>query len=360
VCSSDLNTSNGIKELRYISPFNIKKVREEKRKIGQGGATEVIGYEEFYMYNMDKVDSKTLSGIKLSADSICYVTSGLVDDVKNIVYSHLHKALKPTNQLRMIEDALIIYRLSRAPERRIFYVDVGNLPKNKAEEYIRGIMSKHKNKMVYDAVTGEVKDSTNVMSMMEDIWMPRREGGRGTEVTTLAGGANLGEISDLEYFKKKVYQALNVPNSRNSETPSAFSIGRSSEMTRDEIRFQKFIDRLRKRFSKLFFQLLKTQLILKKIITPADWTLIEPNISFNFLSDSFFVELKQSEILKERLSTLKEISEYVGVYYSKEFVRRNVLMQTDTEIEQIDKQIQEEQSDKALIAKVESDREESQ
>lgn len=352
---NDNAKKKGIEELRYISPLHIKKVREEVKEAGAGGVEIIESFEEYYIYSRDMHKSKSV-GIRISTDSIIYANSGLVDEEKNVVYSHLHKALKPTNQLRMLEDATIIYRLARAPERRVFYVDVGNLPKNKAEEYLRGIMNKYQNKMVYDAVSGEVKDNKNTLSMMEDFWMPRREGGRGTEVTTLQGGQNLGEIADVEYFQGKLYQSLNVPTARlMSEGGGGFNIGRSSEITRDEIKYSKFISRIRKDFSDIFYELLKTQLLLKQIITEDEWKLIKEDISFNFLSDTFFKELKDAEILRERVGTLNEIREYVGSYFSMEYIRKEILKMTDDDIklmkEQMDKEKKEEPE---MIAKFEA------
>lgn len=335
---------NGIKELRYVSPLNLKKVRNEERKFGDGGIPIITSIEEFYVYmNNASQKQKTGQAIKISKDSILTSNSGLLQEEKNLIFSYIHKALKPANDLKLVENAIIIYRLSRAPERRVFYVDVGNLPKNKAEEYLTSIMRRHNNKMVYDAVTGEVKDQKNVLSMMEDFWMPRREGGRGTEVTTLQGGQNLGEIEDVEYFKKKLYMALGVPYSRMAqEAGGPFTVGRSSEITRDEIKFNKFIQRLRKKFSKIFYDALKTQLILKQIITEDEWEEFRQQITFNFISDVFFQELKDAEILRERVATLRDISEFVGTYYSKDFVQKEVLRLTEDEIEQVEKEIDEE------------------
>ena len=284
---------------------------------------------------------KSNQGLKIAPDSICYVTSGVLDPTRTKVLSYLHKALKPVNQLRMMEDSLVIYRLSRAPERRIFYIDVGNLPKGKAEEYVKGIMNNYRNKMVYDASTGEMKDDRKHMSMLEDFWLPRREGGRGTEITTLPGGENLGQIDDIIYFQKKLYKSLNVPSSR-LEQEAQFSLGRSSEITRDELKFQKFISRIRKKFSAIFVDLLKTQLILKGVVTEEEWLDIRDNINFDFLQDTHFAELKNAELLREKVGTLREIDEFVGKYYSVEWVRKNVLMQTDDDIEELDKQMKDE------------------
>ena len=285
--------------------------------------------------------SKSNQGLKISKDAIQYTTSGLLDSSRKKVLSYLHKAIKPVNQLRMMEDSLVIYRLSRAPERRIFYIDVGNLPKGKSEEYLRGIMNQYRNKLVYDASTGEIKDDRKHMSMLEDFWLPRREGGRGTEISTLPGGENLGQIDDIIYFQKKLYKSLNVPVNR-LEQEAQFSLGRATEISRDEVKFQKFINRLRKKFSWLFLDLLKTQLLLKGIITEADWKDIKENIAVDYIKDSHFAELKDAEILRERLELLAQLDEYVGNYFSKDWVRKNILMQNDDEIELMDKQIEDE------------------
>ena len=283
-------------------------------------------------------------GLKIYPDAIAYCTSGVMDPGRKRILSYLHKALKPVNQLRMMEDSLVIYRISRAPERRIFYIDVGNLPKGKAEEYLRGIMNQYRNKLVYDAKTGDIKDDRKHMSMLEDFFLPRREGGRGTEITTLPGGENLGQIDDIIYFQKKLYKSLNVPVNR-LEQEAQYSLGRTTEITRDEVKFKKFIDRLRKRFSDLFMQLLKTQLLLKGIITEADWKEWKESIVFNFIEDNYFSELKQSEMLRERFEMLGSLDEYVGKYISNEWIRKNVLRQTDDEIEEIQKQIDQETKD---------------
>jgi hypothetical protein len=283
-------------------------------------------------------------GLKIYPDAIAYCTSGQMDPGRKRILSYLHKALKPVNQLRMMEDSLVIYRISRAPERRIFYIDVGNLPKGKAEEYLRGIMNQYRNKLVYDASTGDIKDDKKHMSMLEDFFLPRREGGRGTEITTLPGGENLGQIDDIIYFQKKLYKSLNVPVNR-LEQEAQFTLGRSSEITRDEVKFKKFIDRLRKRFSDLFMQLLKTQLLLKGIITESDWKDWKESIAFDYIEDNYFSELKQSEMLRERFEMLGNLDEYVGKYISNEWIRKNVLRQTDDEIEEIQKQIDQETKD---------------
>ena len=352
------NPQDGIQDLRYIDPLKIKFIRQEKKKPGnQDPAIRVRSeqdivpnpeFEEFYVYT-PKVQHPTgmigqmggKNSIKIAKDSITMCTSGLVDRNKNRVLSYLHKAIKALNQLRMIEDSLVIYRLSRAPERRIFYIDVGNLPKVKAEQYLKEVMSRYRNKLVYDANTGEVRDDRKFMSMMEDFWLPRREGGRGTEITTLPGGQNLGELSDVDYFQKKLYRALGVPESRIA-AEGGFNLGRSSEILRDELKFAKFVGRLRKRFAAMFNDMLKTQLILKNIVTPEDWKEMEDHIQYDFLYDNQFAELKESELMEGRLGMLATIEPYIGKYYSTEYVRKRVLRQTDMEIEEIDTQIEDE------------------
>jgi len=331
----------GLTEIRYIDPRKIKKVREvTKKRDTQGKGVEMIeATAEWFVYNEKGISAaNTNSGLKISPDSITYVTSGVIDQTKNMVMGHLHKAIKPTNQLRMIEDAVVIYRIVRAPERRIFYVDVGNLPKVKAESYLRDVMARYRNKLVYDASTGEVRDDRKHMSMLEDFWLPRREGAKGTEVQTLSGGQNLGEISDVEYFQKKLYQSLNVPMSR-LDADNGFNMGRAAEITRDELKFTKFVQRLRKRFTSVFNDILKTQLVLKGIITIEDWVNIKEHIQYSFLKDGYFAELKNAEILRERLSLAQEVSPYVGKYYSVEYVRKNILQQSDEDIIEIDRQI---------------------
>ena len=333
----------GILELRPIDPTRIRKVKEiEEKKDPKTGAQIINSVQEYYLYQ-DTSMSKSNSGLKISKDAIQYTTSGLLDTARKNVLSYLHKAIKPVNQLRMMEDSLVIYRLSRAPERRIFYIDVGNLPKGKSEEYLRGIMNQYRNKLVYDASTGEIKDDRKHMSMLEDFWLPRREGGRGTEITTLPGGENLGQIDDIFYFQKKLYRSLNVPVNR-LEQEAQFSLGRSTEISRDEVKFQKFINRLRKKFSWLFLDLLKTQLLLKGIITEADWRSIRENISVDFIRDSYFSELKEAEIIRERLELLAQLDEYVGNYYSKEWVQKNILRQSDEDIDMMAKQIDAERA----------------
>ena len=335
------NPKRGIIEVRPIDPLKIRKVREVKEeKDPITGAKIIKGVNEYYIYQ-DKHMNKSQQGLKIAKDSVTYVTSGVLDPSRKRVLSYLQKALKPVNQLRMLEDSLVIYRMSRAPERRIFYIDVGNLPKGKAEEYLRNIMAKYRNKIVYDASTGEVKDDRKHQSMMEDFWLPRREGGRGTEITTLPGGENLGQIDDIIYFQKKLYKSLNVPVNR-LEQEAQFSLGRSSEITRDELKLQKFISRLRKKFSMLFIDMLKTQCILKGIVTEEEWKEFSQDISVDYLKDTHFAELKEMEIMRERLGTLRELDDYVGKYFSKEWVRKKVLFQTDEDIEEIDKQIEDE------------------
>jgi hypothetical protein len=347
----------GIKELRYIDPLKMKHVRQEKKKERGLGPTNnydretlTIGpeIEEFFVYNPNPANQSQFSGngsqktaVKIAKDAIVYCTSGLVDRNKGTVLSYLHKAIKSLNQLRMIEDSLVIYRLSRAPERRIFYIDVGNLPKVKAEQYLREVMNRYRNKISYNATTGEVRDDKKFMSMMEDFWLPRREGGRGTEITTLPGGQNLGELSDIEYFQKKLYRSLAVPESRIA-ADGGFNLGRSSEILRDELKFAKFVGRLRKRFANMFTDMLKTQLILKNIVSVEDWDEISDHIQYDFIYDNQFAELKESELMSERLGILASIEPYIGKYYSNDYVRRKVLRQTDAEIIEIDKQIQQE------------------
>jgi hypothetical protein len=335
------NPKRGLLEVRAIDPTKIRKVREVKEERDPvTGAKLIKGVNEYYVYQ-DKHMSKSQQGLKIAKDSVCHVTSGVLDPSRKRVLSYLHKALKPVNQLRMMEDSLVIYRMSRAPERRIFYIDVGNLPKGKAEEYLRNIMTKYRNKIVYDASTGEVKDDRKHQAMMEDFWLPRREGGRGTEITTLPGGENLGQIDDIVYFQKKLYKSLNVPVNR-LEQEAQFSLGRSSEITRDELKFTKFVNRLRKKFSWLFIDMLKTQLILKGIVTEDEWKEMQQDITVDYLQDTHFSELKEAELLRERLGTLREIDDYTGKYFSKEWIRKNVLFMDDKDIEEIDKQIEDE------------------
>ena len=351
------NPQLGIQDLRYIDPMKMKYVRQEKASeqnrinaiYQKSNPDKVVTpeIEEYFIYTpTPNYPSGALAGsakgsVKIAKDAVTYCTSGLVDRNKNTVLSYLHKAIKSLNQLRMIEDSLVIYRLSRAPERRIFYIDVGNLPKVKAEQYLKDVMMRYRNKLVYDANTGEVRDDRKFMSMLEDFWLPRREGGRGTEITTLPGGQNLGELADIEYFQKKLYRSLGVPESRIA-ADGGFNLGRSSEILRDELKFAKFVGRLRKRFANLFNDLLKTQLILKNIVSPEDWKLMSDHIQYDFLYDNQFAELKESELINGRLSTLATIEPYIGKYFSTEYVRKKILRQTDAEIIEIDNQINDE------------------
>lgn len=335
------NPKKGILDIRPIDSAKIRKVKEIiKKKDPITGANVIEGQNEYYIYQ--EKPGQQNSGVKLTKDSVVYVTSGLLDATQKQVVSYLHKALKPINQLRMMEDSLVIYRLARAPERRIFYIDVGNLPKGKAEEYMKGIMTRYRNKLVYDAGTGEIKDDRKHMSMLEDFWLPRREGGRGTEISTLPGGDNLGQIDDIIYFQKRLYRSLNVPLNR-LEQESQFSLGRSTEISRDELKFQKFIDRLRRRFSMIFREMLKRQLILKNIITEEDWEAISNDINFEFVRDNHFTELKESELLREKLQTLDQVQQYVGEYFSKEWVMKNILRFDDDQIKQMSKQVEGEE-----------------
>jgi Bacteriophage T4-like portal protein (Gp20) len=340
------NPIQGIKELRYIDPRKLKKVRELKKKKDERTGVDTMNVvNEYYIYN-DKVSAGQSSGfgpigVRITTDSVVSVTSGLMDSRRAIVLSYLHKAIKPLNQLRMIEDATVIYRISRAPERRIFYIDVGNLPKLKAEQYLRDIMVKYKNKLVYDANTGEVRDDRKHMSMMEDFWLPRREGGKGTEITTLPGGQNLGELEDVKYFEKKLYKALNVPMSR-LETNQGFSLGRSSEITRDELKFSKFVDKMRNKFSDLFDQSLRVQCVLKGICTDDEWKEFRSHIYYDFIKDNNFSELKEAELIRERLSLLGNIDPFIGRYFSQLWIQRNVLRLTDDEIKKMQIEIDEE------------------
>ena len=336
---NDSNPKAGIKELRYIDPLQLRKIKEvEEKQDPKTGAKLIVKQEEYFLFQ-DKKMNMADQGIKIHPDAIIYCTSGMLDAGRKRILSYLQKAIKPVNQLRMMEDSLVIYRISRAPERRIFYIDVGNLPKGKAEEYLRNIMNQYRNKLVYDAATGDIKDDKKHMSMLEDFFLPRREGGRGTEISTLPGGENLGQIDDIIYFQKKLYRALNVPINR-LEQESTFALGRSTEISRDEVKFKKFIDRIRKRFSDVFMQTLKTQLLLKGIITVKDWDNWKENIVFDFIEDNYFSELKEAEIVRERFELIASVDEYVGKYISNEWVRKNILRQTDDDIIAIDKQIE--------------------
>ena len=338
------DTRKGITELRWIDASKIKKVREVAKKVDPKTGVEMVDkFEDYFLYNETSVYGggypvDTGQGLKIAADSITYVPSGLIDGNSGRVLSYLHKAIKPVNQLRMIEDALVIYRISRAPERRIFYIDVGNLPKIKAEQYLKDVMNRYRNKLVYDANTGEIRDDRNHMSMLEDFWLPRREGGRGTEITTLPGGSNLGEIDDITYFQRKLYRSLNVPISR-METDSGFSLGRATEITRDELKFTKFVQRIRKKFVPLFTDILRTQLLLKGIIAPDDWHEMQEHIQYDFLQDGHFSELKDAELLNDRIQTLDAIQSYIGTFFSKEYVLKKVLRMNDADIDEMNQQI---------------------
>ena len=360
---------DGLKEVRYIDPLRIKFIRKLRDDKSLKGVVERVNnqnpnnvktpeIDEYYLYDPNSAQQKNNLGaignqafanqqkpVKLAPDSVTFCHSGLVDRNKQTILSYLHKSIKALNQLRMIEDSLVIYRLSRAPERRIFYIDVGNLPKIKAEQYLKEVMNRYRNKLVYNASTGEIRDDRKHMSMLEDFWLPRREGGRGTEITTLPGGQNLGELSDIEYFQKKLYRALGVPESRIAGSGEGFNLGRSSEILRDEIKFTKFVGRMRKRFATVFLDMLKTQLILKNIVTPEDWEVLSDHIQFDFVYDNHFSELKEVELINERLGVVAGVDPYVGKYYSLEWVRRNVLKQKHEEIIEIDKQMAQEIED---------------
>tara|TARA_X000000368_G_scaffold330657_1_gene267735 strand:- start:1252 stop:2871 length:1620 start_codon:yes stop_codon:yes gene_type:complete len=336
--------AQGITELRYIDPRKIKKViefdkpKDRQAVIDPEVSTLVPKSIEYYIYSPKGLKGYENNGVRIAPDAITYVHSGQMDMQRNYVLSHLHKAIKALNQLRMIEDSLVIYRLSRAPERRIFYIDVGNLPKQKAEQYLREVMSRYRNKLVYNADTGEIRDDKKFMSMLEDFWLPRREGGRGTEITTLPGGQNLGELEDVKYFQKKLYRSLNVPESR-LESESSFNIGRSAEITRDEVKFQKFIVRLRKKFTDLFNDLLKTQLILKGVISIDEWDEFKEHIQYSFIADNYFSEMKEKEVMNERMGLMQQMDPFVGKYFSLEYMRRYILKQTDAEFGEIDEQM---------------------
>jgi hypothetical protein len=341
---NESNLKAGIQEVRAIDATKIRKVKEVKtRKDPLTGAKIVEKVDEHFIYQ-DK-PGETVNGIKLTPDSVSYVTSGLLDESRKKVVSYLHKALKPINQLRMMEDSLVIYRLARAPERRIFYIDVGNMPRGKSEEYMKGIMTKYRNKLVYDANTGKLKDDRKHMSMLEDFWLPRREGGRGTEISTLPGGENLGQIDDIIYFQKRLYRSLNVPASRLEGEQQSGLLGRSTEINRDELKFQKFIDRLRRRFSGLFLEILRKQLVLKGTITNEDWEAWRNEMVVDYVSDNHFAELRNAELVRERLQTLDMTQQYVGEFYSKEWVFKNVLNLSDEEMEEMKKQMKQEEAD---------------
>jgi|TARA_R110000744_G_C19343496_1_gene559693 hypothetical protein len=350
VIIDDKNPKRGIIELRPVESLFMKKIKEVKKVTD--AKTDVAVQKivnEYYVYSEDysgsgagvQTKNSAVSGVKISKEAIINVSSGLLDATQKRVVSYLHKALKPVNQLRMMEDALVMYRVARAPERRIFYIDVGNLPKGKAEEYVQGIMNKYRNKLVYDASTGDIKDDRRHMSMLEDFWLPRREGGRGTEITTLPGGENLGQIDDILFFQKKLYKTLNVPVTR-LDSDDSFNIGRASEISRDEVKFQKFVDRIRKKFSTILLEALRIQLILKGVISQNDWQDIAENIAIDFVEDNYFAELKENEILKERIDMLDSLSDHIGKFYSTKWIRNNILRQTDEDIERINVEISDE------------------
>ena len=337
------NEKKGIQGLRPIDPQKIRKIREVEKIKDEKTGVEIIGKSvEYFLFNdegFDKTGNNTGQTVRISADAVTHVTSGLLDYNQKVVVGYLHKAMKSVNQLRMLEDALVIYRISRAPERRIFYIDVGNLPKARAEQYLKEVQTSYRNKLVYNADTGEIKDDRKHMNMLEDFWLPRREGGRGTEISTLPGGQNLGEIDDILYFQKKLYKSLNVPSSR-LDTETSFAIGRATEISRDEVKFSRFVDRLRVKFSRLFDDVLKTQLLLKNIVSEEDWKKSKEYISYDFQKDGHFVELKDAEILRERVNTLEQLDQFVGKYYSQSWIRKNVLRQSEAEIADINKEIE--------------------
>ena len=339
---------NGITDIRYIDPRRMRKIRNiNKTKDKATGAEFIKSVEEFYMYSERGIHSAgnsnvnptaSVQGMKISTDAICYTPSGLFDADQNLVLSYLHKAVKPANQLRMMENALVIYRLARAPERRIFYIDVGNLPKLKAEQYVKDLMNRYRNKLVYDANTGEIRDDKKTMAMLEDFWLPRREGGKGTEIDTLPGGQNLGEIDDIEYFRRNLYEALNVPMSRLQQS-GGLNFGRAAEITRDELEFTKFIGRLRKKFSSIFDDLLRTQLVLKGIVTEQDWKSFYQDIQYEFAQDAYYTESKEQEILRSRADLLTSMSQFIGMFYSKRYIQKHVLRLSDEDIEELEKEM---------------------
>lgn len=354
VIVDDQNPGNGIQELRYIDSIKMRKIREVDTKIdAETGVKLITTKAEYFVYNENQIAGQlvqtvntgdSVTGLKIDPSAVCYVPSGLMDSTHKRIISHLHKALKPVNQLRMMEDSLVIYRISRAPERRIFYIDVGNLPKAKAEQYMQEIMSKYRNKMVYDASSGAVRDDRRHMSMLEDFWLPRRDGGKGTEITTLPAGENLGQIEDILFFKKNLYRSMNVPLSRFDSNASLWTAGKSTEINREEVAFQRFIDRLRRRFATLFFDLLKTQLLLKGIIVEEDWNKIKEKLSIDYKRDNYFSELKDFEIMNSRMEMLGKIGEFIGRYYSEKWIRNNILRQSDDEIDKMDLEIAQEKA----------------
>jgi len=332
----------GIAELRYVDATKIKLVRKVDRGATKKGSPTLEIKEEYFLYNEKGISTSTAGSFKIAKDSICYVPSGLHDPQKNLVLSYLQKAIKPVNQLRMIEDAVVIYRIARAPERRIFYIDVGNLPKVKAETYLKDVMNRYRNKLVYNNATGEIRDDRNQMSMLEDFWLPRREGGRGTEITTLPGGQNLGEVEDILYFRNKLYKSLNIPASRLEEPSPGFNLGRGAEITRDEVKFTKFVQKLRRKFNLLFLDLLKTQLLLKGVITDEDWPAIRDNIVITYLKDGHYAEMRDMDLLRDRLEILNTIEPYIGEWFSKEYVQQHVFRMTEDEIKNMEKSIESE------------------
>lgn len=332
------NVKNGIQELRLVDPRKIRKIKTVKKEKTASGVEISKVVEEYYLYNDKGITEQTTQGVKMSVDSIILCTSGMIDSNTGMILGHLHKAIKPVNQLKMMEDALVIYRISRAPERRIFYIDVGNLPKVRAEQYVNEIMNKFRNKVVYDAATGEVRDNRQHLSLMEDFWMPRREGGKGTEITTLQGGQNLGNIEDVQYFQNKLYQALNVPLSRLQPNQS-FSLGRSTEITREEIKFNKFVERLRSKFGRLFIDALRIQLIAKGIIRADEWEDLSAQMKLDFQRDNHFTEMKNAEIMQQRIAMLQQVDAFVGKYYSVAWVRKNILQQTEEDVKNIEKEM---------------------
>lgn len=336
------NIKDGILELRFVDPRKIRKIKDVKKKKNEKGVEVISSVEEYYIYNDKGISEAGAQGVKLPLDSVVYAPSGLVDNNSGMVLSYLHKAIKLVNQLKMMEDSLVIYRISRAPERRIFYIDVGNLPKLKAEQYVNDLMNKFRNKVVYDATTGEVRDDRKHLSLMEDFWMPRREGGKGTEITTLPGGQTLGQIEDIQFFQNKLYQALNVPASR-LKGDTGFNLGRSSEITRDEVKFAKFVSRLRNRFNSLFLDVLRVQLILKNIIDDETWKELSQGIRFDYKIDNYFSELKDNEVIQGRLNLLQSVDPFVGKYYSSSWVKKNVLKLTEQDIEEMEPEIEEDQ-----------------
>ena len=347
------DTSSGIQELRYIDPRKIKKVRQVKKEKQPNGLELITKIEEYYIYNEHGISyspgippatGAAGAGIKIAPDTIAFCPSGIMDLNRNLVVGYLHKAIKPVNQLKMMADSLVIYRIARAPERRIFYIDVGNLPKVKAEQYMRDIMARYRNKIVYDSNTGDVKDDRKFMTMLEDFWLPRREGGRGTEITTLPGGVNLGEIADIEYFQQKVYQSLNIPISRFQQQ-SGFNFGRQAEITHEEIKFIKFINRLRKKFNHLFNDLLRTQLIMKNIVTDSDWEEMKEDITYTYAQDQYFQEMKDADNMRNRLDLLSQAQPFIGKYYSDDYVRKNILRLSDDEVTEIAAEMEQAQPD---------------